>query len=142
MIYNLFNASLWSKSNWRSFTTWPPAADEKPYQVGLGLTGMCFGRVASLHAKNQGGESIESEEERRNVLGSWLQASGAHFNGCLCSEQCSDGVLGFWRTVLGGIISVAGHDESKDSDWRQFATEALVWLQPFVSWIKTGRAEL
>lgn len=28
--------------------TWPPAADEKPHQVGLGLTGKCVGTVAVI----------------------------------------------------------------------------------------------
>lgn len=138
MIYDLFDGSAGSKSRWESFMTWPPAADEKPHQVGLGLTGKCVGTVALLCAENHGGDSAESEEETRKVLGLWMQASGVDFDRDLRKKQRLDDVLAFWRTMLGGVMS-AGQDNTEYSDWRRFTVEALNWLEPFLSWIRTGK---
>lgn len=137
MIYDLFDASKGRKSRWESFMTWPPAADEKPHQVGLGLTGKCVGTVAVICEKNRCGDSAESDEQQRKVLGSWMQASGVNFDRYSIEKQCSDEVLRFWTTILGGVMS-AGQDQTEYSDWRRFTAEALVWLKPFLSFIRTG----
>ena len=133
MIYDLFNASMGRRSRWETFMTWPPAADEKPHQVGLGLTGKCVGTVAVICEKN----SAESDERQRKVFSSWMQASGVDFDQCSNERQCSDELLRFWRTILGGVMS-AGQDQTEYSDWRRFTAEALVWLEPFLSLIQTG----
>jgi hypothetical protein len=136
MIYDLFDASLGSKSRWESFMTWPPT-DEKPNQVGLGLTGKCIGTIAVICAENDCGSTAESAERQRKVLSSWMQASDIDFDRYLNDGQCSDDLLRFWRTVLGGVIS-AGEDNTDYSDWRRFTIEALAWLEPFLSWVRTG----
>lgn len=137
MIHDLFNASMGRKSRWESFMTWPPAADEKPHQVGLGLTGKYVGTVAVICEKNHCGDSVESDEGQRKVLSSWMQASGVDFDRYSDEVQCSDDMLRFWRTILGGVMS-AGQDDTEYSDWRRFTAEALVWLGPFLSLIRTG----
>lgn len=136
MIYDLFNASMGRKSRWESFMTWPPAADEKPHQVGLGLTGKCVGTVAIICEKNYCGDSAESDEQQRKVFSSWMQASGVDFDRHSNEMHCDD-VLRFWRTILGDVMS-AGQDDTGYSDWRRFTAEGLVWLEPFLSLIRTG----
>jgi hypothetical protein len=137
MIYDLFNVSLGRKSRWESFMAWPPAADEKPHQVGLGLTGKYIGTVAVMCAEMECGSTKESDEGQRKVLSSWMQASEIDFDRYLGGRQCSDDLLRFWRTVLGGVMS-AGEDNTEYSDWRRFSIKALAWLEPFLSWIHTG----
>ena len=120
--------------------TWPPAADEKPHQVGLGLTGKCVGTVAVICQKSHFEDSAESDEGQRKVLSSWMQASGVNFDRYPNELQCSDDVLRFWRTILGGFMSAgaAVQDDMEYSDWRRFTAEALNWLDPFLSFIRKG----
>jgi len=144
MIYDLFNASMKKKSRAEFFTTWPawpPPADKMPHQVGLGLIGKCIGTVAVSCAETHWKDSADKDEVQRNVLSSWIQASGVDFDRYLSDRHCSDDMLGFWRTLLGGVMS-AGRDDTEYSDWRRSTTESLVWLEPFVSWIRTGEPGL
>jgi hypothetical protein len=134
IIYDFFNASMGRKSRWETFMTWPPAADEELRQFGLGLTGKCVGAVSLVCEKNHCGDSAESDKRQRKVFSSWMQASGVDFDRCSNERQRSDEVLRFWRTILGGVMSTG----QEDSDWRRFTAKALVWLEPFLSFIQTG----
>jgi hypothetical protein len=138
VIYDLFDASLGSKSRWVPFTTWPPAPDEKPYQMGLGLTGKCVDTITFLGAENQSDDSAESELRERKTLSSWIEASGLDIDRLVSGQQCSDDLLALYRTMLGGVMS-PGRDGGEHYDWLRFSAEALVWLEPFLSWIHTGK---
>jgi hypothetical protein len=79
MTYDLFDASKGTKARFHNFMTWPQRADEKPYQVGLGVRDDHVGTVASVCAELQGGGSTASVQEQKRLLKEWIDASGVDF---------------------------------------------------------------
>jgi hypothetical protein len=75
MFYALFDAFAGKKSRYEHFMTRPPIADEKLFQVGLGLLGRCVGTVESVCEVAGGKGSTESEEERKRVFRDWIDAA-------------------------------------------------------------------
>ncbi|KAH7381210.1 heterokaryon incompatibility protein-domain-containing protein [Phaeosphaeria sp. MPI-PUGE-AT-0046c] len=137
MIYELFDASKGTKARYELFQTWPQEADEQPHQAGLGLIGTRVGTVASVFAENKGRDSDEDLLEQRQVFGEWLKASDIDLEQYRAGQQGPDTTMRFWRTILGGVMSV-GRDSEEYSDWRRFTTEAMGWMDIYIAWVFDG----
>jgi hypothetical protein len=134
MIYDLFNASLGRKASFERYVAWPPCADEKPYQIGLRVTGRCVGKVASVSAASLDAGS------RRSVLSDWIADSKIDLGPRVAEECYPDTTKKLWRTLLGGVKS-AGTDNTEYSDWQVFDDKAMSWIEPFLAWTH-GKVEM
>jgi hypothetical protein len=141
IIYDLFDSSQGRKAKYEHFMTWPLLADEKPFQVGLGVAGRCVGNVASVCAVAGGKDSTKSVEERKSIFREWADAAQVDFEQSPNRNQYPDATLNFWRTLLGGVMS-AGHESAESSDWRRFNNETIAWIENFSSWIQTSKEDL
>jgi hypothetical protein len=141
MLYDLFDASEGSKSRYKHYMTWTQLADEKPYQVGLGLQGKRVGTVASVCAEIMGGGSEEDVQARKHVYKEWIDVSKVDLNHPGTDQPYSESATQFWRTILGGVMS-AGKESTEYSDWRKFSVEATSWIENFLSWMRDGQTEL
>jgi hypothetical protein len=141
MVYELFDASQGRRANFELYRTWPQYADEKPYQVALEVTGRCVGKVTFVSAVAQSGSGPEYAKQRKMVLIEWIKAAKVDLGLPGKNQRYSDATSKFWRTILGGVMSV-GNDSTEYSDWRRFENEAMAWIEPFLSWIHNDEIDL
>jgi hypothetical protein len=141
MLYDLFDASNGTKARDRDFKTWPQRAGEKLYQVGLEVRAKRLGTVSTICADIREGDSEESEQGQKRVFQQWIDAAQVDLSERIDGQYYSDTVVRFWRTMLGGVLSV-GKENTQYSDWRLWTIEALSWIGPFLRWMQAGQKDL
>jgi hypothetical protein len=141
MIYELFNASSGRRWKIERYMTWPPLADAKPYQVGLGAIGYCVGVVASVFSVAQSDNSSNTAHQQRRAYKEWLDVSKVGDNRYDDDNKYSDRDVKFWKTMLGGVMS-AGSESTEYSDWRKFDIRAMAWMDAFLTWVHDGGPDL